>query len=167
MPGPFPIPYASATIATASQQQRDFVGYLKTTPLFPDQAACTDELLRRLAGKVKENTIRIDWVTPPFLAWGGQRGKVVVGALETLYALTEAHIRAEKPDGSELKLTYSCYAQYARFSDSDAWRAGHVRYGAYIKAGHEKYITGPAQMFMHAPPGQASKWEAQIRYYRE
>jgi hypothetical protein len=167
MPGPFPIPYASATIATDSPQQRDFVDYLKTTPLFPDEAACTDELLRRLDGKVKENTVRIDWVTPPFLAWGGQRGKVVVGALETLYAITEAHVTAEKADGPELKLTYSCYVQYARFPDTDIWRAKHVRYGAYIKTGHEKYITGPAVMFMHAAPGKASKWEAQIRYYRE
>lgn len=154
--------------ASACGEEAAYLDYLRTTQVFPDEAVCTRELKRRAEGKIRPGSLQADWVTPPFLAWGGKLGgDAIVGPIEHLYAITEAHLAYRLPDGTARQVTFACFAQYADVSESAIWRAGHVKYGAYTSAGHGKYTSGPARLFTHAPSGTPATREPDIRYLRK
>lgn len=168
LPQPFPLPYQHVTLTPRDDNEAVYLNYLRTSQVFPDQALCTRELERRVEGKIKPDGLKIDWVTPPFLAWGGKiGGDAIVGPIEHLYSITEAHITFEQNDGNKILATFACFAKYADVKESDIWRAGHVKYGAYVNAGHGKYTSGPARIFTHAPSGSPTVWEKEIRYLRK
>ena len=168
LPQGFPLPYAHVQLAPRNDEEAAYVDYLRTTLVFPDEGVCTRELKRRGEGKIRRDSLRIDWVTPPFLAWGGTSGgDAIVGPIEHLYAITEAHLAYELPDGATRQVTFACFAQYAGFRETAIWRAGHVKYGAYTTPGYGKYTSGPAHLFTQAPPGSPATWEPDIRYLRK
>ena len=168
LPQGFPLPYGHLRPIPRNDEEAAYLDYLRTTQVFPDEGVCTRELKRRAEGKIRPDSLRIDWVTPPFLAWGGKlEGDAIVGPIEHLYAITEAHLTFAVPDGMTKQVTFACYAQYAGFREAAIWRAGHVKYGAYANAGHGKYTSGPARLFTHAPPGTPTTWETGIRYLRK
>jgi hypothetical protein len=168
LPQGFPLPYAHVKLTPRNDEEAAYLDYLRTTQVFPDEGVCTRELKRRGDGKIRRDSLQIDWVTPPFLAWGGKLGgDAIVGPIEHLYAITEAHLTYELPDGTTKQGTFACFAQYAGFRESAIWRAGHVKYGAYTNAGHGKYTSGPALLFTHAPSGTPTTWEPGIRYLRK
>ena len=169
LPGPFPLPYANLAIAAQDDIEKDYLTYLRTTQVFPDQGVCTREIERRAAGKVRSGSLTIAWVTPPYLAWGGKLGgDAIVGPIRHLYSITEAHVSLEGLDHKvPALLTLSCFAQYPELHETGIWRAGHIRYGAYVNAGHGKYLSGAAVPFGQAPSGTPTAWDPQIRYLRK
>ena len=167
LPQGFPLPYAHLTLTPRNDEEAAYLHYLRTTRVFPDEALCTRELKRRVDARLDPDSLRIDWVTPPFLAWGGKLGgDAIVGPIEHLYAITEAHVTFTAPDGQTRQGTFACFAKYADLREAAIWRAGHVKYGAYTTPGHGKYTSGPARLFTQAPPGNPATWEPDIRYLR-
>ena len=163
-----PTPYSSVNFAPASEEQRQYVRYLQQTALFPDQAVCDRALTKHFRKLVPPKSITRDWVTKPFLAWGGTIGKkgANVGPVSSLFSIIEAHVTFATPDGAEQRWTYSCVVNYAGISERQAWRKGRVIYIGYGAEGHNKYQTGPVIRLTTAPPGKPVEWEPGFRYYR-
>jgi hypothetical protein len=166
-PASLPKPYTGASIQPATPEEQEYTNYLLSTALLPDQAICDRNLLQRMQGVAKPGSMKRDWVTKPFLAWGGiWKVGAVVGPVEHLYSITEAHVTWQNQQGQERKSTYSCYVQYARQPEVGIWRIRHLKYGSYTNEGHKKYASGPAAPFTSAPPGPDTGSEPGIKYYR-
>jgi len=186
--GGLPLPYERNTFEPANPVDEAYANYLRTTRMFPSVATCSAHLLRTLrqlrpSDKLPDpwyakrtdlganapqsvELISNDWVTEPYLAWGGTRERgVQVGPLSSAFSLMESHLVYKTADGELKKATYACYVQYASRDETEIWLMGAVKYGAYLTAGHKKYTSGPAKSFGSAAPGFASKWDPQIRYY--
>ena len=167
-PAHLPKPYASASIQPGTAEEKEYANYLWSTTMLPNQALCDQNLSMQMQSTAKSGSVKREWVTKPFLAWGGIWKKgAVVGPVQYLYAITEAHVTWQDQQGLERKSTYSCYVQYALQRETAVWRQGHLKYGSYTSEGHKKYASGPASApFAVAPPDPDSGWEPGIRYYR-
>ena len=188
--GGLPLPYERSTFEPANPVDDAYANYLRTTRMFPSVATCNAYLLRTLrqlrpsdilpdpwyakrtdAGANAPQSVELisnDWVTKPYLAWGATQDRVVeIGPLRSAYSLMESHLVYKTADGELKKATYSCYVQYASRDETEIWLMGAVKYGANLADGHKKYISGPAKSFGSAAPGFASKWDTQIRYYKD
>lgn len=166
-PGRLPLPYAGAEIRPTTAEEQDYANYLWTTKMLPDQVLCESNLAQRLQSVAKPGSSQWTWVTKPFLAWGGiWKQGAVVGPVQYLFSITEAHITWLDLQNQEHKQTFSCYVQYAQQGEAGIWRVGHLRYGSYMNEGHQKYASGPAIPFGVALPDPNAGWEPGIKYYR-
>ena len=166
-PASLPLPYAGADIRPSTAEEHRYAAYLWATKMLPNQALCESNLSQRLQTVAKPDSTKWNWVTKPFLAWGGiWKVGAVIGPVEHLYSITEAHVTWLDMQNVEHRQTFSCYVQYARQGEVGIWRVGHLRYGSYINEGHKKYVSGPAAPFGAALPGPDAGWEPGIKYYR-
>src|SRR5262245_9593440 len=167
-PSFLPKPYADAKIAASTPDEVAYAKYLRETELFADEGICDRNLNDRLRGVAKPDSVGSEWVTPPFLAWGGiWNVGAVVGPVQYLFSIKEAHVVYEDMQGKQTQATYSCYVQYAKQEEQSVWRQGFLKYGYGLKDGHEKYVSFPARQFSVARPGLALTWESGIKYYRK
>lgn len=149
-------------------EQEGYTKYLKSTPMFPDKRVCDKNLSETLRGLAKPGSTKRAWVTGPFLAWGGKLNVgAIVGPVERLFAIVEAHVQYRGLEGQDAKTTFSCFVQYARFKDNATWRNGHLMYGSYTQDGFKTYASGPAKIFAAAAAGTATTWDREIRYYNK
>lgn len=164
-----PIPYQGAAFKPRSAEEEQYVHYLKSTPMFPDRKFCEETLSERLRTAAEPGSAKWVWVTDPFLSWGGRRNVgAIVGPVEYLFSAIEAHVDfRDLVRGRDQRRTFSCFVQYATFEQSATWQAGHLKYGVYINAGHKKYATGLAEILATAPPGTATRWDKEVRYYQK
>jgi len=165
-PSGLPRPYLGADMKADSPEQQAYARYLLTTTMFPDRATCEGYLSERMRRDAAPGSLKWQWVTDPFLAWGGIRKVgVVVGPVEYLYAITEAHLTWQDAQGKDRKSTFSCYVQYASQKDVAIWRAGYLKYGYGLQDGHGRHVSGPAWLLGAAPSGSTDRWEPGILYY--
>lgn len=157
------MPYASAKFTAKSPDEIRYVVYLRTTPLIPDRQFCHHDVMRLLMGPGFKS-VRIEWVTDPFFAWGSRYGISETGSVDTLYAITEAHVWLTGPNGAVSPFTFSCAVKYAVFLDARAWPHGVVSYYSFLDDGLHRHQTGTLGFFGHAKPGPVGKFEPGIRY---
>ncbi len=165
-PSFFPTPYKGAKFAPINKESVDYARYLAHTEMFPDTGVCE----RNLMGNLRGGSIvgSIDWVTRPYLAWGGIRDNgTVVGPVRFLFSIKEAHVSYQIEDGPRHDFTYSCYVQYAAQWEKKIWRKGFLKYGEGITQGHRRYVPTRVNTFDSSPPGKTNDWEPGIKYYRE
>jgi hypothetical protein len=171
-PSGLPYPYANAKGQPHSREEEDYLKYLRTTALLPDQRFCEKKFFKHLYGYGLPDfhITKSEWVTPTYMAWGGPlEGQAIIGPVERLYSITEAHIEFTYGRNLTGIRTVACFAKYAKFKQSNIWRAGHVLYGSYNQPGIKKYISGPDytdEEIIAAPPGNYRDWDPVIRYYR-
>jgi len=167
-PSFLPNPYRGAEFQPANNEDANYATYLQNTEMIPDERVCESNLVERLKGASQVGSVKIDWVTKPYLAWGGVRHKgAVIGPVEYLFAIKEAHVTYQASNEQEIELTYSCYVQYANQREQAIWKKGYLNYGQGFTQGHKKYVPTPVSIFTSSLPGKATDWEPGIKYYRD
>ena len=165
-PSFLPNPYAGIEFPATTEENALYANYLQKTELFPDHRLCEHSLKIRIHGRSDENSLRIEWVVNPYLAWGGSRDKgAVVGPVRHLFSIMEAHISFQDNSDQEINATFSCYVQYAAQRESMIWRKGFLKYGDGLSAGHRKYVSTSVSHFTANLPGKPDVWETGVKYY--
>ncbi|GEM_PF-3075640 len=166
-PSFLPTPYAGTEFPPTTEENALYASYLQKTELFPDHRLCEHNLKIRIHGRSAEDSLRIDWVINPYLAWGGVRDKgAVVGPVHHLFSIMEAHVSFQNNSDQEVNATFSCYVQYASQHESKIWRKGFLKYGDGLSAGHRKYVSTPVSHFTSNFPGKPDAWETGVKYYK-
>lgn len=166
-PSFLPNPYRGVEFQPTNDEHVNYASYLQNTEMFPDDGICENNLIERLKGDSQGSSIDIDWVTKPYLAWGGVWNKgAVVGPVEYLFTIQEAHVTYQAGNEKKVDLTYSCYVQYAKQREQAIWKKGFLKYGQGFTQGHRKYVSNPVSFFTSSLPGKATDWEPGIKYYR-
>ena len=166
-PSFLPNPYRGAEFQSNNDEDAIYATYLQNTEMFPDDSVCESNLEARLKGASLVNSIEIDWVTRPYLAWGGTWCEgAVVGPVKYLFTIQEAHVSYLASEEQKIDFTYSCYVQYARQSEQEIWKKGFLKYGQGFTKGHRKYVPTPVSIFTASLPGKATDWEPEIKYLR-
>jgi hypothetical protein len=170
-PSGLPYPYASVKAQPHTKDEADYLKYLIATPLLPDSRFCEEKFFKSLYGFPEFRVTKLEWVTPTYMAWGGPLdGAAIVGPVERLYSIKEAHIEFTYGRNLAGTRTIVCFAKYAKFKQPQIWRAGHLLYGSYSQQGLKKYITGPDYTdytIIDALPGNYRDWDPAIRYYHK
>jgi hypothetical protein len=167
-PSFLPNPYRGAEFQPTNNEDAIYATYLQNTEMFPDDRVCESNLFERLKGASQASSIEIDWVTKPYLAWGGVwKKRAVVGPVEYLFTIQEAHVTYQAGNDKKVDLTYSCYVQYAKQREQAIWKKGFLKYGQGFTQGHKKYVPTPVSIFTSSLPGKPTDWEPGIKYYRE
>jgi len=136
--------------------------------VFPDQEVCNRQLAERLQSVPNPDLIVRRWVTKPFLAWGGVlEVGAVVGPIEHLYSITEAHVTYRDARDREVKAHVFMLRPVRTFRRSTYLACGGSQVRRWCPRWAQDSRRRPSAIVWRCPPGNATEWEPGIRYYRK